>query len=189
MQGQNHRQKVVNRRALRLCEGDLRSCRGGLTFNLTKIPLIYSVSYFNVGGNGTLFGGANPTKASPWQRDCARPLLHKYSRSSTSPWYSLIHKSCCVNGVTSLSICVFWAASNTKRAKRSTASRIGCHARDRIPRSGFMQRCLFDKMRRSPPWPVHKWRAHFAPVTYLGRRMGTAHGASTPEDLKAICKP
>jgi len=28
--------------------------------NLTKIPLIYSVSYFNLGGLGALFGGLNP---------------------------------------------------------------------------------------------------------------------------------
>jgi len=29
---------------------------------MTKIPLTYSVSYFNLGGLGALFGGAKPTK-------------------------------------------------------------------------------------------------------------------------------
>jgi len=40
---QNRRQKVVNRGALRLCGGAWHP-------NLTKIPLIYSVSCFNLGG-------------------------------------------------------------------------------------------------------------------------------------------
>jgi len=61
---QNRRQKVVNRGALRLC-------RGAWNTNLKKIPLIYSVSYFNLeglelclGGIRALFGGgAKPTKA------------------------------------------------------------------------------------------------------------------------------
>jgi len=60
--GQNRRQKIVNRWASRL--------RGGaLHLNLTKIPLTYSVSNFNLwGGLGALFG-AKPTKAYPWRRD------------------------------------------------------------------------------------------------------------------------
>jgi len=29
---------------------------------LTKIPLVYSVSYFNLGGLEALFGGLNPPK-------------------------------------------------------------------------------------------------------------------------------
>jgi len=33
---QNRRQKVVNRGALRLCEGAFRSCRGNLTFKFDK---------------------------------------------------------------------------------------------------------------------------------------------------------
>ena len=45
-------------------------CAGGLDMmKLTKIPLIYSVSRFNLGDLGALFGGAKPTKASPWRRD------------------------------------------------------------------------------------------------------------------------
>ena len=42
--------------------GALHSRRRGLTFNLAKIPLIYSVSYFNLGGLGALFGEPKPTK-------------------------------------------------------------------------------------------------------------------------------
>jgi len=30
---------------------------------LTKIPLVYGVSYFNFGGLGASFGGAKPSKA------------------------------------------------------------------------------------------------------------------------------
>jgi len=38
--------------------------RGGLDIeNFIKSPLIYSVSYFDLGGLGTLFGGVKPTKA------------------------------------------------------------------------------------------------------------------------------
>jgi len=36
---------------------------------LTKTQLIYSVSYFNLGGLGALFGRTKPPKAPPWQRD------------------------------------------------------------------------------------------------------------------------
>jgi len=53
---QNRRQKVFNRGVLQFC--------GGLDIiKLTKTPLIYSVSRFNLGGLGALFGGAKPTKA------------------------------------------------------------------------------------------------------------------------------
>jgi len=55
---QIRRQKVVNRGALRLCGGALRSHRGGFTFKFDKTPLIYSVSYFNLGGLEALYGGA-----------------------------------------------------------------------------------------------------------------------------------
>ena len=33
--------------------------------SLTKTPMVYSVSYFSLGGLDTLFGGAKPTKAPP----------------------------------------------------------------------------------------------------------------------------
>jgi len=36
---------------------------------LTKIPLTYSVSYFDLGGLGALFWVAKPIKAHPWRRD------------------------------------------------------------------------------------------------------------------------
>jgi len=36
---------------------------------LTKNPLIYSVSRFNLGGLGALFGGAKPTKDLLWRWD------------------------------------------------------------------------------------------------------------------------
>jgi len=37
---------------------------------LTKTPLIYSVSRFNLRGLGALFGRAKPTKAPQWRREC-----------------------------------------------------------------------------------------------------------------------
>jgi len=50
-------------------------CAGGLDIiKLTKTPLIYSVSRFNLGEIGALFGGDKPTKAPPWRRDCPLPL-------------------------------------------------------------------------------------------------------------------
>jgi len=42
----------------------LRVCGGGLDIiKLTKTPLFYSISRFNLRGLGALFGGAKPTKA------------------------------------------------------------------------------------------------------------------------------
>jgi len=40
--------------------------------HLTKIPLVYSVSYFNLEGVVALFGEAKPAKAPPWRRVCLR---------------------------------------------------------------------------------------------------------------------
>jgi len=58
---QNRRQKVFNRGALQLC-GGLCFC-GGLTFQkLTKTPLIYSVSSFNLGSLELCLGGLSPPK-------------------------------------------------------------------------------------------------------------------------------
>jgi len=53
--------KVFNRGALRFC-GGLCVCAGGLDIKLTKTPLIYSVSRFNLGVLGTLFGRLTPPK-------------------------------------------------------------------------------------------------------------------------------
>jgi len=39
---------------------------------LKKSQLIYSVTYFNLGGLRALFGGTKPPKAPPWRRDCYR---------------------------------------------------------------------------------------------------------------------
>jgi len=36
----------------------------GLTLKFDKNTLTYSVSYFNLGGLGTVFGGAKPSKLS-----------------------------------------------------------------------------------------------------------------------------
>jgi len=65
---QNRRQKVFNREALRFCRRlDIP--------NFTKTPLIYSVSYFNLGGLGALFGGLSPPNP-PWRRDYLVPSAH-----------------------------------------------------------------------------------------------------------------
>ena len=54
---------MVNREALRLCGGLYVRARGARHSNLTKIPLMCRVSYFNLGGVGALPGGAKSTKA------------------------------------------------------------------------------------------------------------------------------
>jgi len=54
--------KIFNR-GLHVCAG---------WFDIVKIdktPMIYSVSYFNLGGLGTLFGGLIPAKPLPCRRD------------------------------------------------------------------------------------------------------------------------
>jgi len=45
--------------------GDFSFVRGVDIIKLTKIPLIYSVSLFNFGGLGALFGDAKPTEPPP----------------------------------------------------------------------------------------------------------------------------
>ena len=74
------RQKVVNRGALRLCLGAWHS-------NLTKIQLMYSVSYFKLGGLGASFGGLSPSKPpmatglswTPYLFDCKPWLINFFS--------------------------------------------------------------------------------------------------------------
>jgi len=64
-QEQKSRQKVVSRGALRLC------C--GLDIHSTKIPLIYSVAYFNLGALELCLRGISPpipNPISPWPRNC-----------------------------------------------------------------------------------------------------------------------
>jgi len=53
---QNRRQKI-NKGALRLSGWPWRSCRGTWHLNLTKIPLVCSVSCFNLGGLELCLGG------------------------------------------------------------------------------------------------------------------------------------
>jgi len=46
--------------------------QGGWTFKkLTETPLIYCVSYFNLGRLGALIGGRKAYQSPPWRRDCA----------------------------------------------------------------------------------------------------------------------
>jgi len=52
-------------------------CRGLDILKFDQTPLIYSVSYNNLGGLGTLFGGPKPTKASPWRRDWDKRSVSK----------------------------------------------------------------------------------------------------------------
>ena len=46
--------------------------------NLTKIPLIYNVSFFNLGELGALFGEAKPTKAPSWRWDWVTWVINVY---------------------------------------------------------------------------------------------------------------
>ena len=91
MPHQNCRQKVFNREALRFCTGlDIE--------NLVKIPLIYSVSYFNL-GNLVFSLGAKPIKSPPWQWDCIpfnlydmsiirRTLLRYFLSRNQDPYFA-----------------------------------------------------------------------------------------------------
>ena len=56
---QNRRQKVVNRGKLR---GLAFVQRGAWYLKLTKVALIYNISYFNFGGRVAIFGGISPPK-------------------------------------------------------------------------------------------------------------------------------
>jgi len=59
LQIQNRRQEVFAR-------GALRFCRGGLDIeNLIKSPIIYCVSYFDLGGLVLCLGGLSPSKRPP----------------------------------------------------------------------------------------------------------------------------
>ena len=58
---QNRRQKVVNR-GLCVCAGGFTFMQGGLTFKFDQIPLIYSVSCFNLVGLELYLGGNSPPK-------------------------------------------------------------------------------------------------------------------------------
>jgi len=80
---QNRRQKVVNR-------GALRSCRGALHSNLKKIPLIHSVSYFNLGWIGALFGGLSPPEP-PRGDGTARILDYNLYRRRRACFVYLCH--------------------------------------------------------------------------------------------------
>jgi len=54
--------------------GTSRLCGGGWHSNLTKIPLIHSVSYFNLRGLEAFWRGLNPPKPPPWRQDCWKQL-------------------------------------------------------------------------------------------------------------------
>jgi len=64
---QNRRQKVVNRvsGALRFCGGLDVCAKGAWHSNLTKIPLIYNVSYFHLGVVKLCLGGIIPPAKAP----------------------------------------------------------------------------------------------------------------------------
>jgi len=68
---QNRRQNIFNRGALQFCRG--------LDIKLNTTPLIYSVSHFNLGGLGPLFGGTKPTKDP---------------RRDGTEWMSIIYGTC-----------------------------------------------------------------------------------------------
>ena len=57
--------------ARKFTTGGLCVCAGGLDIQkLTKAALSHTLSCFKLERLGALFGGAKPTKATPWRRDC-----------------------------------------------------------------------------------------------------------------------
>jgi len=68
--------------------------------NLTKIPLIYSVPYFNLGGVGAFFGGISPQKPSPWQRDWLQNhFLQNHLLKGVTCHSTLVKDTLCRNNV------------------------------------------------------------------------------------------
>jgi len=90
-------------------------CAGGVDIiKLTKAPLIYSVSRFNLGGLGALFGGAKPTKAPHGDRTKCKAIFAVASfRNSSAQFY----KAYLVCGVLTLGSCpmIFSTYSSTSR--------------------------------------------------------------------------
>ena len=76
---QNRCQRVVNRGALRLCGGAWHS-------KLTKVALIYIVSYFNLGGGLELCLGDKPTKAPRGNETGFTSQLPPHSLSPVLCW-------------------------------------------------------------------------------------------------------
>jgi len=89
--GQNRRQKVFNRGALRLWGRAWH-------YKLTETPLIYSVSRFNLGKRGTLYRGLSPPKP-PWRQDCfglqSTPMEKRPSGRPRTRWSNYISGLAC----------------------------------------------------------------------------------------------
>ena len=107
MLNQTRRQKVVNRGTSRYCGGALSSSRGAWHSNLINIPIVSSVSYFNLGGL-ELCLGAKPIKAppSPWRQDCVEPYEYRFHRES-HVCFQLKTRVC---KMVSTQICLIWMA-------------------------------------------------------------------------------
>ena len=78
-QQQNRRQKVLNRGALQFCWGAFCLCRRLNIIKLNNTPLIYSVSHFNFGGLGALFGGLSPPKPNRGDGTAQQSITAKIS--------------------------------------------------------------------------------------------------------------
>jgi len=107
MLNQTRGQKVVNRETSRYCGGALSSSRGAWHSNLINIPIVSSVSYFNLGGL-ELCLGAKPIKAppSPWRQDCVEPYEYRFHRES-HVCFQLKTRVC---KMVSTQICLIWMA-------------------------------------------------------------------------------
>jgi len=82
---QNRRQKVVNKWPLRLCGGGFTFVQGRLDIkNWQKFHWFIVLQISNLWGLELCLGGAKPTKAPPWRRDCPgaeKSQCHKYFKS------------------------------------------------------------------------------------------------------------
>ena len=69
--GQNRRQKVFSRRALRFCRGDMGLCEGAWHSKIDKISTVESCFMIQFGGLGALFGGGEAPRGNgtAWWRE------------------------------------------------------------------------------------------------------------------------
>jgi len=74
---------------LYVCARDFTFVQEGLTSKVDKIPLIYSVSYFNLGGFELCLGELSEPKP-PWRRYWSRHYLH--TRTHLRVWLPKVRK-------------------------------------------------------------------------------------------------
>jgi len=116
-------------------------CAGGFAFalrgawhsKLTKVALIYNVSYFNLGGLGALFWGDKPTKA-PWPRDWFHFTTNAsqlVSGSVLGVFGSMVHWLVNSLSNTTQHVCDKVVLRTTRRGNAVSRNNFSCEVRER----------------------------------------------------------